>query len=222
MRDRIAFAVTKDKLLSVIPDLEISQSLIHDYNISPGRYMYVIVVRNGKLVLERMIWGLIPQSSKEGKNTGNLYKVSKKQVSSKTSYRIPFRSRRCIVLFDHYFVWSNDQAYRISDTHSNLCFAAGVWDEWRNDFERKSSFSILTEPSRGSVVAVAEQIPLFLQQSDFKSWLGNSSAAELIMFLTNPGRVSMSYFETTDRIKDPDYNNIDLLAPVVKSHTLFD
>ena len=129
MCGRYSFSVSAERIKQQFPELETGENLRLSYNIAPTQHAYVIA-NNDPKKLQYLTWGLIPHWSRDGKNSGKLINARREGISGKPSFRIPIRSRRCIVLADSFYEWrkigKNKVPYRIFLKNGALLEMAGV------------------------------------------------------------------------------------------------
>jgi len=145
------------------------------YNISACDSSYVITNELPRK-LEQMIWGLIPQTSNDGANSGKLINARIEGINTSSSFRIPIRKKRCLVLADSYYDWKKDglrkQPFRIVNADQSLMVMAGIWEEWEGRGKSVRSFSIITRPAVGVAAEVSDRMPLILKSSALQDlWL---------------------------------------------------
>jgi len=112
---------------------------------------------------------LIPSWSRDGRNTGKLINARRETISTQTSFRIPIRRRRCLVLADSFYEWkkvgTNRIPYRIQLTEEKIMVMAGIWDEWYKDDYALKSFAIITTQSNREMSEINDRMPVILALS---------------------------------------------------------
>jgi putative SOS response-associated peptidase YedK len=146
------------------------------YNIAPSQACLVIRYskRDGRNVLERLVWGFRPQWSKKGwinARDDTLFRTA--------AFRESAQKRRCLVLATGWYEWQatggrRKQPYYI---HMSRPFAfAGIWTARRLDEQSwELSFAIVTTDSRGAVAPIHERMPLVLDPRHYAAWLDPST-----------------------------------------------
>jgi putative SOS response-associated peptidase YedK len=208
-------------------------TLIDNYNISAGDMAYVIT--NDKPgELQEFKFGLTPHWAKkqmylinarsEGDNNPDddpSYSGSM-GIINKPSYRIPIRSKRCLVIANGYFEGPAkerlNKPYFISKKNLELFTFAGIWDTWIDNetSEVINSFSIITTVSNPVTRQVGHhRSPVILERKDEAKWLNDSLPIEEVLKLLKPySGDEFSAVAVSIKIKDPKNKSRDLIIPV--------
>ena len=99
MSFKLALAASKEKIAQECGKLTLPKSFKHQFQINPGEKVFCLLDINPTR-LYTIEWGLIPHWSKNLNNRANLKEISIEDIASKPSSRIPFRSKRGIILVD--------------------------------------------------------------------------------------------------------------------------
>ncbi|MFT4666737.1 MAG: putative SOS response-associated peptidase YedK [Polaribacter sp.] len=174
MCTRYSLTVNKEQVAAQF-GLSLDFALKASYNISACDQAYVITNEQPRK-LEAMIWGLIPQTSKDGANNGKLINARIEGINSSSSFRIPIRKKRCLVLADSYYDWKKEGLkrwpFRIVNADQSLMVIAGVWEEREKGGNTIRSFSIITKPAVAAAAKVSHRMPLILKSSALQDlWL---------------------------------------------------
>ena len=77
-----------------------------DWNVTPRREVLVVVQDpDGRRVLDRRRWGLIPSWAREAAMGDRLINARSETAAEKPSFRSAFARRRCIVPVDGFYEW---------------------------------------------------------------------------------------------------------------------
>ncbi len=146
MCGRYSLATTKAKMEEEFGIDIGDKPLSISFNIAPTNKAYVITNESPDK-LSTLNWGLIPSWSKDDKLTGKLINARVEGISTKPSFRMAIRKRRCLVIADSFYEWRREGTkkipYRIFPKDGELLAFAGIWETWGND-ETLRTFSILT------------------------------------------------------------------------------
>ena len=133
MCGRYSFAPKPKQLQSLESNVVLPEVLQRSFNIAPTQLAYVIA-SNLPRQLQLMEWGLVPHWSSDGKNSGKLINARSEGITSKPSFRLPIRKRRCWVLADSFYEWRKGAdgkiPYRLLLKNGELMVMAGIWDVW--------------------------------------------------------------------------------------------
>lgn len=130
-----------------------------------------------------------PEKSEKKTKTGRpifaTHNARLETIASKPAFRSSFPTKHCLIPIKEFFESSTfgDKfaGHRIRVAHSNLLFAAGIYDEWLNKAtgEIIHSFTIVTHiPNKQLFEAGHDRQPVFLSFKDGLDWLdlkGNES-----------------------------------------------
>jgi len=148
------------------------------YNIAPSQNAWVILMRDGEAVAERLRWGLVPAWAKDTKIGYRTINARVETAATKPAFRTAWKTRRCLVIATGYYEWRTEdgvkQPYWIHPT-SGLMLFAGLWEHnTRVAAEPLDSFTILTRDAEGDITALHERMPLSLESSVLAEWLSGS------------------------------------------------
>ncbi|MBI3429564.1 MAG: SOS response-associated peptidase [Actinobacteria bacterium] len=161
-----------------------------DWNIAPTKEIYFISSADALGAKRRVgtaLWGLIPSWSKDARGASQMINARIETVSEKPSFRVAFRSRRCIVPADGYYEWATQigpyrpkQPFFISHEDGSLLAMAGIFEEWINprDGKRIVSAAILTRESVGEISTIHHRMPLILPSQHWSRWLSSTPVSE--------------------------------------------
>ncbi len=174
MCKRFSFKST-EKALEEQLDIRVANNIRWSYNIAPTHHAYVLLNESPQR-MQYITWGLIPAHSRDGKNEGRLINARKEGIAVSPSFRIPIRSRRCLILADSFYCWKKEGLqevpYRVTLQNENLMLLAGIWDVWyKGDYAIKS-FSIITKPTTGPLKQIVPRMPVIIHNKEKqKEWL---------------------------------------------------
>lgn len=176
----ISFITVSEKIekdLGIISDGVLRTS----YNILPTQHSYVIRNHNHDQ-LDYITWGMVPYFSNNGQNDGKLAHARAENIFTSTSFRIPIRQRRCLVVVDSFYDWvieadGSKSAYRFFHPNNELLCLAGVWDFWLKDNYKIMSFSIITS-KYDKFTNMRMPIPL-IDKTTRSKWLSDISLTEI-------------------------------------------
>ena len=194
------------------------------YNICPRSYSFIICQDKPSAFI-KALWGLVPHWSKQKSASANLYNAEIQGISSKTSFRIPIRSKRCIIPCDSYYVFDNKRkAYRILHKEKKLIFLAGVYDDWSDKNKKIRSYSMLTRRFTDQKIRIpGNYTPIILDDGEMKLWLSYDTPLKEILLLINQNNNDkfLRYYQISDKIKDTNFNTADIHEEEKEELTLF-
>ena len=224
MCDRYAFSYNKQKLEEVYPNLKINTSIKQDFNIAPTNEAPVIYKKDS-LHMENMIWGLIPFWKKYGDNNGTLFNARVENISSSVSFRLPLRSKRCVIPAQsiYYWIYQNKKKipFRVYSKNLEDLFIAGVYDIWKNQQREIKSFSIITCPLEGEKDFYSRRIPLCLSKEEANAWVEEIDLNSILKILNRPPSHEFISYQITDAINDLTNKSKSIQKEVNNEQLLF-
>jgi len=94
-----------EELVQYFPIDETACDVIASYNIAPLQEIPVITQRDGRNILDRFHWGLVPAWAKDKSIGNSLINARSETLSTKPSFRTAFRRRRCLIPADGFYEW---------------------------------------------------------------------------------------------------------------------
>jgi putative SOS response-associated peptidase YedK len=212
MCHKLSFVTSSEKVrldLGVIPDGTLRTS----YNIGPTQHAYIITNNNQKQ-LDYVTWGLIPYWSNTGTNEGKLIHARAEGIETSSSFRIPIRSRRCLVITDSFYSLlpgktnSEKEAYRFYMNDGSLMILAGLWDSWYKDEYEVRSFSIIMVPESDNW---PWRMPVILgTESKRNNWLADLPLDNVLNMLEAPLKDDLIYYKVSQQILQSKEDNFEL------------
>jgi putative SOS response-associated peptidase YedK len=165
------------------------------YNISPTS-MVPIVTNTGAVIAR---WGLVPKWEKAFTTKYPTHNARLETASEKPSFRSAWKnSRTALVPVAGFYEWRKEgrikQPYFIHKPDDLLVFA-GLWEQW----DDKVSFTILTMQARGGVAGLHHRMPVMLNKTDARNWLGNATENKDLL-LRSPIFESLEIYGVSTRV----------------------
>lgn len=202
--------------------------MLPDYNISPTDPVYVIVEDNGKRVLRRMFFGLIPSWSKDPKIGVKCLNARAETVDKLPSFRDSFRKRRCLVPTDGFFEWKRAGTqkipHRIVMKNHEPFAMAGLWDRWRRpDGNEIESIAIVTTEPNQLVGAIHNRMPVILKQEDEGLWMSpHVTEPKTLLPLLNPySAEEMDLYQVSSVVNSSREKSEECIRPAAEEKSLF-
>lgn len=225
MCGRFSLVTSKEKLQFQLPFIEIKETLELSYNIAPTQHAYVVANdQPGKLQL--MTWGLIPHWSPDGKNSGKLINARSEGITTKPSFRIPIRKRRCLVPADSFYEWRREGTvklpYRILLKNGQLMMFAGIWDLWLKDDLKFKTFSILTTEPNREMKTLHNRMPVLLNsEKEQEKWLAAEELNDVLDLLVIPRDDILTMHRVSASLNKVTNNFPELHHEIPETPTLF-
>jgi putative SOS response-associated peptidase YedK len=166
------------------------------FNIAPTTPILVARLgSDGAMESSLCRWGLIPSWSGGPKNFKTfLINARCETLTSKPSFREPFKRRRCLVLADGFYEWAHPGdgrklPYHIHQADDAPFAFAGLWDEWEGPVDEPiQSCTIITAPANGLIRPLHERMPVILNRADYQRWLDPQAKPAALQELLRPLR----------------------------------
>jgi len=149
----------------------------HLYNIAPSQTVAMIRSLDGQRTLSGAHWGLIPFWAKESKVGYSMINARAETVTTKPSFREPFKKRRCLIPVDGFYEWrrvgKEKTPYFIHRADDAPFAFAGLWDGWKppQSGETIESCSIITTTPNEMMAQIHDRMPVILPESAYEEWL---------------------------------------------------
>ena len=194
------------------------------FNIAPSQS--IAVVRNNPNSDERELtmlrWGLIPSWAKDIRIGHRLINARAETLASKPSFRMAFKSRRCLVLADGFYEWKqagkNKQPYFIHMADNRPFVFAGLWERWAKSQPAIESCTIITTTSNAIVASIHDRMPVILSGEAAMQWLDrnpddiNSLASLLVPYSDG----EMVAYPVMPLVNSPKHDSTDCIRPLVQ------
>jgi putative SOS response-associated peptidase YedK len=146
------------------------------YNIAPSQNSPTVIVNEDQRELIMMRWGLIPSWAKDASIGYKMINARAETLTQKSSFKRPFKDKRCLVLADGFYEWEKTDKKKIPyhvvlKTREPFAFA-GLWEQWKNpDGEMLLSFTIVTTNANELMEKIHDRMPVILHEKDEAQWL---------------------------------------------------
>ena len=144
-----------------------------NYNIAPTDFSPVII-KDEKKKAKMMRWGLIPAWSKNEKIGSKMINARLETVLEKPSFSSLVHNKRCIVIADGYYEWSepNNQPYYILDKKNKILPLAGLWTSWKySNSTTLFTYTVITTTPANNIKNIHNRMPLVLNPRVMEKWL---------------------------------------------------
>lgn len=150
------------------------------YNVALTSLMPVVVQREGRALLERMQFGLLPPARSPADRPLVLGNARAETLLAKPTFRHAAERRRCLVPADGFYEWEKQGDTRLPHfftlREERPFFFGAVWEPGRDD--APPGFSIVTTVANSVVGAVHDRMPVMLGPNSGPLWLGELPLSE--------------------------------------------
>jgi putative SOS response-associated peptidase YedK len=185
------------------------------FNITPTQEVMVIADFGNGLELTKLVWGLIPSWSTDGKGFIN---ARAETLELKPSFSESFEQRRCLIPADGFFEWKRSgrakQPYFIQLVDGSPFSFAGIWDRWRTR-DPITSCAIITTTANGILKPLHDRMPVILKPEQYEIWLDpNTPLAVLKQLLAPLPDAEISFHPVGSAVNDPKNDTPNLIDRV--------
>lgn len=208
------------------------------FNAAPGDHVLAVVCGRERPQGELLRWGLVPHWAKDPAALGNrTINARAETVAEKPAFRDAFAQRRCLILADGFYEWSEGVAHWVTRTDGEPFAFAGLWATWRPgeapggatgrgelgrddgraaaedaDVEPLRSCTIVTTRAAERLRTLHPRMPVMLERSDECAWIDPDTSVEALHELMRP------FEDTAQRpvskaVNDSRHDAPDCLAP---------
>lgn len=183
MCGRLTLRTPTSALTALFSGLQFSQRAFR-FNICPTQPVLCIrPTSSSQLEAVDLRWGFIPSWTKDTKPGLGLINARSETAAVKPSFRDAFQQRRCLIVADGFFEWkktgtAKQPFYICRKDHQPFCLA-GLWESWQNKDQPTETpvqtCTVLTTSANEFIASIHNRMPVFLEPSQFESWLDKSS-----------------------------------------------
>ena len=214
-----------EKIKAILPDMEVDEAAaagFHPrYNIAPSQDI-LTVINTPVPRLTNTHWGLIPFWAKDKSIGTRMINARAETLSSKPSYRDPFKKRRCIIFTDGFYEWKGDGKTRTPffiRMKTGESFAmAGLWDRWTDVLAGHDilSSTIITTTANALIAGIHDRMPVILEPGTYGLWLSPTpvSDRELTAYLQPFDDTAMEAWEVSRLVNNPGNESSECIRPV--------
>lgn len=148
------------------------------YNRRPGVLHPVILIKEGKRIAQRMLWGLQPDHAKDANSIFRFktYNVKSEVIFTKPSTSNAIRTKRCLVPVDGFYQWrktaNGPEAFYITRADKQPFTLAGIHSSWKTPSgELEGTYSIVTCEANDDLAPISDRMPIVLHPEDEATWL---------------------------------------------------
>ena len=158
------------------------------YNVAPTDVMPVVTGRRGERMVKLLRWGLLPIWAKDPKEGAKMINARADGVATKPAFRVPFRTRRCLVPADGWYEWEKPsrQAWLFRRPDRGLFAFGGLWETWRGPAGPVGTFTVITTEANTTCRFAHARMPLLLPTGAWDAWLDPDADPEILVHILQP------------------------------------
>ena len=179
MCGRFSLTTALDRLLPRLGD-SVPEGLLEHYaprqRIPPGEPVLVLRQEHGRIGTALMLWGLLPEWSRDPLAGPRPFNARSETVAEKASFRGPWRHRRCLLPADAF----SEKGRLIRRRDRAPFWLAGLWDRWIGpEGSEVESCCVLTTAANGLIRPLHDRMPVILPDGLEQAWLAPADGPQL-------------------------------------------
>jgi putative SOS response-associated peptidase YedK len=195
---------------------------VRSANVAPTDRARVLLMQDGKLVLRRHAWGLIPPWSKGPEGAARMVNARIETIADKPSYRRAVRQARCLFAADAWYEWlvtdQGRQPHLVRRADGGPLWLAGIWSRWHppGGGPAVASAAIVTGPAPSQLSWLHERAPVAVPESMFSTWLDadGSDPQPVLDTLTSIGYPPLDWYPVSREVGQVRVKSAHLMDPV--------
>lgn len=201
-----------------------------NYNVAPAQEILAIARLEGKNVLDRYHWGLVPFWAKDTAIGARMINARAETVADKPSFREAFKKRRCLILADGFYEWKGkkgDKQPMFITTPDRSPFAfAGLWEIWHDRQDRDTAYrscTIITRDAVGPVRQVHHRMPVILHPEAYHKWLDpeTRNTEALVTILQEKALTDLVFHPVGKQVNAVRNNDASNIKPIQREFDFF-
>lgn len=160
-----------------------------EINVYPGA-IEPILAKEGSTFVWIMKWGLIPFWAKSREVSDKMFTIRSESVLTKLGFRQSFRSKRCLIPANGFYIGSNFFSF----DHRPFLSFAGIYDIWVEPVSGHEvyTYAIITTNSNSQIKSFSDRMPVILRQSDEEIWLNPKTPVSKLEQLLCPSTETLT------------------------------
>ena len=136
--------------------------------IRPGEPVLALRQEHGQISPALMLWGLLPEWSKEPLNGPRPFNARSGTVAGKASFRGAWRHRRGLLPADGFY----EKGHRLAPIDGRPFWLAGIWDRWIGpDGSEVETCCVLTTAPNALVAPLHDRMPVVVPEGLEEAWM---------------------------------------------------
>lgn len=213
-------------------DIEEAPGYKPSYNAAPGKLLPVITHQSPQ-GFSFFYWGTAPNWIKNKTLAERIINTRAEWIQEKPLLRKALMRYRCLIPANAFYAWKKigkkSMVPYLFNPKQTLISFAGIWEEYDDaDGNSFHTFSLLTMPANGSVLAVTDRMPVIFNREQELVWLNpNSTELQLLDLIKPFPENDLSHHVVSPAVFTPDFDKPSLLQPAPAADqfgnlTLFD
>lgn len=195
-----------------------------NFNVSPGQFMPVVIMEDGKKKILSMKWGLVPSWAKDIKIGYRMINARSDTLLEKPMWKGLAKHNRALIPARGFYEWQVDelgekQPYFIHPKDKMVFSFAGLYSVW-NDVEGHPlyTFTIITADANKDMNGIHDRMPIILAREDEDRWLNPelNDDKDIVEFLHPSAEGMLTLYPVSKDVNIPA-NNTPTLLDLIKT-----
>ncbi len=203
---------------------------VQSANVAPTDRARVLLKQDGRLVLRRHRWGLIPPWSKGPEGAARMINARLETVATKSSYRRAVRTARCLFAADAWYEWQVTPEGRlphlVQRADREPLWLAGIWARWHppGGGDPVATAAVITRPAPDELSWLHDRAPAVVPPGFFEQWLASDGddAAAVLEALTGVGYPALDWYPVSREVGQVRVKGAHLMDPELRPVPLAD
>jgi putative SOS response-associated peptidase YedK len=218
-------AVSRDTVQSLDNRLKISSNYRTSYNVHPGQTGWVLTTLFPEKVSAAM-WGFPDAWDNDGKRITS-YMAEGSAVATSSTFRLPIRQHRCLVVADSYYVvikrGDKKLVHRVFSRDFPCILLAGVIEKRIIQDREVKCFAVLQTEANADVKDLYHKMPLIMNYEEGVEWISNETPIKGVLEAIRPlSRYSLQYYQVTNQLLSTGFDSSEAHSRKLEQITLFD
>jgi putative SOS response-associated peptidase YedK len=207
-----------------------------DYNVSPRAPVVIVRQHEGRRVLSRVRWGLVPSWAKDVRVGDHMINARAETLAGKPAYKRAFARKRCLIPADGFYEWQRTRGaggakprrepYFIHRRDGEPMAFAGLWEVWKVPDDADPALAgpdgwmrscvIVTTAANDTLASIHDRMPVILPESAWSQWLDpdeNDVDALARLLVPVPPAVLETY-PVSALVNNARHNGAELARPI--------
>lgn len=211
---RLSSILQREDLVKVLGRIELNASLVRSYNVQPGDSISILTSEKG--TIERSIWGF----RRSGTRAVDIPLVEQTNVHTKPTFRMSFRTRRCLILVDSFYLQDQDKIpYRFIPVKDSFLIIPGVYDY--DELSKEFHCCAIVKKSRHSIEKFSAVEPVCMEYERWNEWIAEEKVENLIEILHKTSLQPLEKYRVSNKLLIRGFNKPILHHPTTIMPSLF-
>ncbi|MDO8502128.1 MAG: SOS response-associated peptidase [Gemmatimonadaceae bacterium] len=192
------------------------------YNIAPSQEQWTIALDSeGAPAVSARKWGLVPWWATDPSIGNRMINARADSLAVKPAFRDAFKARRCLILADGYYEWTQVGKAKVPmffHLSGHRAFPmAGLWERWGKDGAPLETCTVITTEAGPRMSVYHHRIPVVMTLDAAEEWLDRAtSEARLLELLTPYEAPDLECYEVSRYVNSPENDSPEVQLPATR------